>query len=424
MVIKTEKKEISLGKFKTTYTVATEAINEYTNKRIQKFKSNISTIPKAKKIEKELWSFCKYSKPKDFEIKLWKKLKERYLTEVNANIRTEKNLNGEFSIHTVKNKKSRLAHTDIWDKLHLKLITPNFVKNALDNFEKEKGIGRRTTADIQMEIKTLFSFAVSIGVMTHNPFRKVSRKVPDSEKDAFTLDEANILLEEAYLRSHPYFLIWLISIFTGLRRSELAGLKWTDCNFAQKMAKIQRQYYARADESISRTKTGKNRKIPFSKKMMPVLKKYKLGSRSKYVISFDDPESREARYWRNGNQAQILREFCREIGIKEIAHRDLRATFITLALEDNCPLGVVKEIAGHDQLSTTDIYFRRSGLNLRDKTDGLSIKVPSGEFAKVFNLAIGDNKSNAAHIDDKVINPKDTRESKKSSTLNFPESDL
>lgn len=396
MAIKTYKKEVSKNKFVIFYKVSVEAINIFTGKRKQKYESGIPSLPKAKKLERELWFICREGKHSDFEIERWGMLRDRYLADVESRVRKD-GQDGDFSPNTVINKRGRLEHTKAWDSLHFKLITPQFVKKELDKFEIEKGMSRPMTAGILKEIKTTFTFAVHVGVLEANPFEKVSRKVDEKEKDALTLEEVNKLLSKAWTKNHPFFLVWLLSAFLGVRRSELAGLKWTDIDFVHRLVKIQRQRYARAKKPVERTKTGKNRIVPLTTNLVPVLKSYQQKSNSEFVISFTDPDSRIARFWESGNQAHVLREFCREIGIKEIAHKDLRATFITLALADNCPLGVVKEMVGHAKLSTTDIYFRRSGLHLKGQTDKLSMNVPTGPTADIIKLAIGDNEAANSH---------------------------
>lgn len=95
-----------------------------------------------------------------------------------------------------------------------------------------------------------------------------------------------------------------------------------------------------------------------------------LRSRSEFVIDV------KCAYWKDGHQAVILRKFCREIGLKEVTHHQLRATHITLALVDGVPLGIVKENVGHAKLSTTDQYFRSAGIDMRGRMDGLQVAVP------------------------------------------------
>lgn len=102
----------------------------------------------------------------------------------------------------------------------------------------------------------------------------------------------------------------------------------------------------------------------------------KLKATSDFVINID------CNSWKIGQQAKVLREFCREIEIKEVTHHQLRATHITLALIDGVPLGIVKENVGHAKLSTTDVYFRSAGINMKGQMNGLNIKVPQDSDGK------------------------------------------
>lgn len=57
---------------------------------------------------------------------------------------------------------------------------------------------------------------------------------------------------------------------------------------------------------------------------------------------------------------RVLRKYAKAIGIKRgyYAH-SMRATFITTALENGCPLEDVQEAAGHAEPGTTKLYALR-----------------------------------------------------------------
>ena len=243
MGIKSYKKEVSPGVFKLLYIVSAEAINKYTRKRIQKRREGITSEPKAQRLFRELWSQCRDERPDGPPIQRWGELKGRYLQYVEANVRGETNPNG-FSPKTVQKKKSRFVHLTAWNDLHLDLINPHLVRATMDKLEKD-GVGsRELTSEIQKEVKCLFSYAVDCGALKANPLAKMEkRKVPKKRKQALTHQEANRLLSEAKVRNHPYFFIWLLSVTLGVRRSELAGLKWLDLDFENGLAQIRREHY-------------------------------------------------------------------------------------------------------------------------------------------------------------------------------------
>src|SRR5205807_1742742 len=99
----------------------------------------------------------------------------------------------------------------------------------------------------------------------------------------------------------------------GLRRSELAGLKWLDIDFSQELIHLQRQLLPNK-EIVSQLKDWEDRMVAIPKQIVPVLKEMKLKSTSDFVIGLDCSD------WNDGHQARVLREFCKEIGIKELTH--------------------------------------------------------------------------------------------------------
>ena len=205
------------------------------------------------------------------------------------------------------------------------------------------------------------------------------RKVPKKRKEALTHEEANRLLSEAKLRNHPYYFIWLLTLALGLRRSELAGLKWLDIDFDQRLIYLRRQLIPR-EGLVLLLKDREERVVAIPQNIVPTLKELKLRSQTEFVIE------ETGHHWVSGQQAAVLRSFCQEIGIKEVTHHQLRATHITLALVDGIPLGIVKENVGHSKLSTTDEYFRSAGINMKGQTDGLRLQVPMDSAGKVISL--------------------------------------
>ena len=379
MSITSYQREVSPGVTKRFFLVQAEGINKYTGKRVQKKRMGITSEVKAERVYRELWSLCREERPDGPPIKTWGELKSAYLEYAQRNIRDETNKHG-FSPRTFDKKKSRFIHLHGWNDLHLDLINPQYLRECLDTLESQGIATRELTREIQKEVRCVLSYAVDRGILSVNPLAGMkNRPVSKKKKQALNHEEANKLLSEARSRNHPYFFIWLLSITLGLRRSELAGLKWLDIDFENRLAHIRRQHIPR-EGIVEDLKNHRERIVAIPAFVIPALKAHKLRSKSEFVIDVD------CQHWRSGHQAAVLREFCREIGIKEVTHHRLRATHITLALVDGIPLGIVKENVGHSKLSTTDEYFSSSGIQMRGQTDGLRIKVPTGMEAEVTPL--------------------------------------
>jgi integrase len=94
--------------------------------------------------------------------------------------------------------------------------------------------------------------------------------------------------------------------------------------------------------------------------------------------------------WTHGEQAKVLKEFCRAIGITNVKFHDLRATFITNMLSQGVALVKVMSIVGHKKMETTDIYLRLAGVDIRGATEALSYSVPVDvEKAQVIPIQFG-----------------------------------
>lgn len=379
MGVSSYRKEVSPGVFKTFYQATAEGVNKYTRKRIQKRRLGILSEPKAQKIFREIWVQCREERPDGPRIERWGELKDAYLQYVETQVRGETNKTG-FSPKTLQKKMSRFIHVREWNELHLDLITPKCVKETLDSLEMRGLAGRALTSEVQKEVRCVFSYAVDCGYLKANPLANMAKRVlPKRKKKALNPEEIKILLSEARRQNHPYFFIWLFSIALGLRRSELAGLKWSDIDFNHGLVTVQRQLIPH-EGIVDFPKDKDERIVAIPASVVTVLKECRLGSQGEFVVDID------CNQWKSGHQAAVLRKFCREIGIKEVTHHRLRATHITLALTSGIPLGIVKENVGHAKLSTTDEYFSSSGIQMRGQMDGLKINVPTGQEAKVVSL--------------------------------------
>lgn len=123
----------------------------------------------------------------------------------------------------------------------------------------------------------------------------------------------------------------------------------------------------------------RNRMVPISNELYQFLAELKLERGSEDSVL---PQLEE---WKHGEQAHVLRSFCKAIGITEVRFHDLRATFITNLLASGETLVKVMSIVGHSELKTTNGYLRKAGIDVKGGTDKLSFKVPKFE-GKLFNL--------------------------------------
>jgi integrase len=123
---------------------------------------------------------------------------------------------------------------------HIRLdkLTPQY----LDQLYKEKlkeNLSPTTVALIHTVIHKALDHAVKQGIIHLN----VSDRVEPPRQEEY---EARVFTEEELeqfliaIRGHPLFLLLLMDVSTGMRRGEIAGLKWSDVDRKKGIVRLQR----------------------------------------------------------------------------------------------------------------------------------------------------------------------------------------
>ena len=141
---------------------------------------------------------------------------------------------------------------------------------------------------------------------------------------------------------------WLIiEVFyaTGMRLSELIGLDNKDVDFSASLLKVT-------------GKRNKQRLIPFGDELQELMLEY-INVRNETI-----PERSEAFFIReNGERLYknlvynlVKRNLSKVATLKKRSPHVLRHTFATTMLNNEAELGAVKELLGHESITTTEIY--------------------------------------------------------------------
>lgn len=132
---------------------------------------------------------------------------------------------------------------------------------------------------------------------------------------------------------------------TGMRLSELIGLKDSDVDFSAKVIKVT-------------GKRDKQRLIPFGKELEEDMKAY-LSARGEGCGG-----ACEAFFVRKGGRAMlpetvrliVKRNLSKVVTLKKKSPHVLRHTFATAMLNNQADLEAVRELMGHESLTTTEVY--------------------------------------------------------------------
>jgi integrase len=244
-------------------------------------------------------------------------------------------------------------------------ITRNELKDLL-NGKHEAGLARNTVRNIMRLISNVLTHAVEDELIMANPtprLKTIRGKKQREEINPLTRDDARLLLETIE-KNHPwYYPFFLCALRTGMRLGELLALEWGDIDFHNGFIEVRRQY-SLAAKRITRTKTGKIRRVDMSPQLALTLRTLQAERRrlalEKGLGTMPDLVflSRE---WQRINSANLRhRVFHRALskaGLRQIRIHDLRHTFASLLIQNNESLVYIKDQLGHTSIRTTvDIY--------------------------------------------------------------------
>ena len=186
------------------------------------------------------------------------------------------------------------------------------------------------------------------------------------EVDVFTIGEAKAILSAAKTEPINIRLLIEIALFTGMRRGEIVGLKWSDINFDKQSLSVRRSIYKPKGQK-SEEKEPKShasiRTLSIPNRLCETLQEYK-NHQNSYALSLNGA-------WRNlgyvftdevGNvmnpqtPTKQFSNFLARHNIRHLKFHCLRHTSATFLLSNSCDIKTISARLGHSSIETTNIY--------------------------------------------------------------------
>ena len=214
-----------------------------------------------------------------------------------------------------------------------------------------EGLSVNMIRSVHRVITAIFSTAVENGFLRTNPGTKA--KIPQqhtADKKIFSYDELRKILKAA--KDTGLYELVLFALCTGLERSELCALKWTDITLKRGEVRVyQTIHYTHNEyETVPVVKPSQNRKIILSPKLIKILRSYKKGTNSIWVFPSDFGKGSKPR-----NPDTVTTRFQKvrtAAGITEGSFKSLRDTYAVICLDNGMDIRTLSSILGYQNVKT------------------------------------------------------------------------
>lgn len=228
------------------------------------------------------------------------------------------------------------------------------------------GLSAQTVKHHHRVLYEAIKHAVKHGLLIRNATEAVDPPRPEN-KEMVTLDlnDVHTLLDAAH--DTPYYTLFYTALYTGLRRSELLGLRWKDINLdLATLSVVQTLHYVSEKGYVFKEpKTKRSRRlVDLSPSLAFLLRKHranqelerKLLGRSlmpnDLVFSYPDGAPLPP-----NSITKAFHKLVKSLGIPGVRLHDLRHTHATLMLRQGVHPKVVSERLGHSSVAITlDTY--------------------------------------------------------------------
>lgn len=276
----------------------------------------------------------------------------------------------------------RISPFPPYQKLLLRDITPRVIQEHY-NYLKQKGYSASTIEKTHANISKFLNYCVDMEMIDRNPATRVSRPKKDKKSAgrAYSQDETHSLLHLFELNKVMYPIVAL-TLYLGLRRSEICGLQWKDIDFDKQQIHIQNTAVPLGGQTVysNQTKTkSSDRILPMSQQVKDILLTQKMRKeKNKDLLGSEYLDTDYVCVWEDGHCVRpdyISRTFKKTLleaqkdGSSGPIYRfhDLRHTLATTLLHHNVDLKTIQDWMGHSSIEVTTNIYLHSGMEAKRK---------------------------------------------------------
>jgi integrase len=232
------------------------------------------------------------------------------------------------------------------------------VNNSLDKYMSER-LQKVSPSTVNREfarLRHLFNWAKDRKIIKENPCKGI-RALKEPPGIVRYLTEEEMAKLPQLFDAMPQWLrpIVTVAFFTGLRRSEVLNLKWSNVNFKERVIRV------------TDTKTGEARAVYITPPVEDALRSITRRLDTDLIFPAVHPTSVTKAFLRT----------CRGVGIKQFRFHDLRHNFASYLAMKGHSLRTIQQLLGHKDIRMSLRYAHLSDAHLRDATLSLASSLSS-----------------------------------------------
>ena len=210
---------------------------------------------------------------------------------------------------------------------------------------RRKSVAPATINRYAAAMSAVFTWAIRRRVAPKgwdHPGRRIERRPENNEKTRFLSDDERARLLAACKASKwpRLYLVVMLALTTGARRSELTGLRWADVDLAGKLV------------HVGRSKNGDPKALPLVPAVVAELERFKPAAGSGGGLVFPSARTPSKAYAFEPRWQEALSQ----AKVKTFRFHDLRHSCASLLAQNGATLLEIGDLLGHRQVSMTKRY--------------------------------------------------------------------
>nr|WP_289063851.1 site-specific integrase [uncultured Anaerostipes sp.] len=264
---------------------------------------------------------------------------------------------------------------------------PHLIQAFYDYEMKEKKVSANTVHHYHANIREALQLTFKLGIIDSNPADRIDKPKILSSFKATTYNASELSVLFKVFQGDPLELPILFACFYGLRRSEIAGLKWTFIDFERKtltvghvvtQAKVKGKYrIIKKDRTKTKSSYRTYPLIPYFEDLLVKKLKQQEHNYKTFADSYNQDFLEYIFVDPLGNllkpdyYTHHFRLICDKNGLKHIRFHDLRHSCASLLYDGGVDIKGIQDWMGHSSVSTTaNIYTH---LNYKTKITSANI---------------------------------------------------